>query len=1108
MASDFSSQRVREIFESVCELETPSLRRTQAREVCGDDAALWAEVSGLLDAMSLAAAFFPEGSGGFNDLSRAGEAVGDQLGRYRLVEQIGAGGGGIVFRAEQVEPVRREVALKILKPGLETRAVMARFAAERQALAMMDHPGIARVFDGGATPSGRPYFVMELVCGTRVTEFCRLGRLTLRARVDLFIQICHAVQHAHQKGVLHRDLKPSNVLVAGRQDRPQPKIIDFGLAKALDGNLSDGPAVTQGPLFLGTPAYMSPEQAEFGGTNLDTRTDIYSLGVLLYELLTGTTPFDGSRLLNAGFDGMRRIIRDEEPPAPSARVARSDSARNVERGRRVTPEDRPAACGDATGMGQGPRIDSDLDWIALKCLEKDRSRRYPTANDLALDLERYLRDEAVLARPPSRRYRMAKLVRRNRWTFAAGASVALALLVGAMVSTWQAMRARRAERLAQRQAYAADMKSAGVAMAAGNFGSAEDLVLRHRPAGSAPDLRGLEWRYLWKVSRGDEVRSLVQDQWVNCARLTPDGAQVVAALFGGETRVLRVKDGAILRRFPGTGDKYALESIALSSDGRLLAAGSDAGLVVRDTASWQVVRDWPEGPDAVGFSPDGRWFAQANRSGAWVYDSGTWAVRTHWTNQASGFTRLAFSPDSRLLAVAQRERPGVILRAVVGAEPDRELAGLAFPMSVAFSPDGRQLAAGNSLGELAIWTLGDPAVIMRQKAHDRYLFALGYSPDGRTLATGGGDQLIHLWDTRAGSSTGTNGLTRRATLRGHRNEIWSLAYDRDGRTLVSAGRDHTVKFWAATARTGGIADLHLTNHGAGLGFLPSGRQFAILLGSRDAVQVWDVPSARLIRQVPISPLGAVVLNGPVVSFGTTNGAIESWRLPEGERVGRSQLIDRDLSVVQAAVDRDLVLTWDRARTNVALWRLHPVERVRDFPDFAIPELSPFWSITQRAAFSSDGRWLAYASSNYLVKVWDLQRRAEAYRFSGHTWHVQCLRFSPDSTRLGSGGWDASARVWDLRTGREALAPLQHQTGVGCISFSARDDTLLTRSGDDQLHFWSMKTGAETLTVPGVTVWFFDLLAPDGNALGWELGYSGTYRFHFLPTLAEIDRLAP
>jgi len=435
------TKTARQLFHEAIESVAPEKWSSFLDEACGENSVLRQRVEALLNAHVAEGSWLDRPAvlvGDHPPIASPPPVVGAQIGPYKIREQIGEGGMGEVYVAEQVEPVRRKVALKIIRPGMATKQVVARFEAERQALALMDHPHIARIFDGGATDPGQPYFVMELVQGPPITEYCDEHRLSTRARLELFVNVCRAVQHAHQKGIIHRDLKPSNVLVPEIDGAAVPKVIDFGVAKAVEQPLTPGTVYTHFSQMVGTPLYMSPEQAGLGVIDIDTRSDVYSLGVLLYELLSGHTPFDSQTLKQAGFEEMQRIIREVEPSRPSALVNTLDAAALS------TVAERRAS--DPRKLGESLR--GELDWIVMKCLEKDRGRRYESASALANDLQRFLDGDPVEACPPSAFYRMRKFASRHRAAIAAAAGITFALLVGLATTTLQALRATRAEKQA------------------------------------------------------------------------------------------------------------------------------------------------------------------------------------------------------------------------------------------------------------------------------------------------------------------------------------------------------------------------------------------------------------------------------------------------------------------------------------------------------------------------------------------------------------------------------------------------------------------------------------------------------------------------------------
>ncbi|RPJ30358.1 MAG: serine/threonine protein kinase, partial [Planctomycetaceae bacterium] len=426
------------------------------------------------------------------------EGPGAKIGCYKLVRVLGEGGMGIVYLAEQEHPIKRQVALKIIKPGMDTKVVIARIEAERQALALLDHPNIAHIYDAGTT-AGRPYFAMEYIQGVPIVEHCDQQKSTIEQRLQLFLGVCEAIQHAHQKGIIHRDIKPSNLLVHMEGEKAVPKVIDFGIAKAMSQALTERTLVTEQGHFVGTPEYMSPEQAQASGQDTDTRSDIYSLGVVLYELLAGVLPFDPKALREGGLDHARQVIREEEPKTPSRQLtALGKTAQGIAANRQT----------EVHALTR--RLHKELEWIPLKAMRKDPARRYRSASELADDIRNYLDGRPLIAGPETVTYRVHKFVRRNRVVVAAGAAVIAVLVLGIVGSTWQAVRATRAEReqsrerqraeqseqketearkLAQAQAYASDMKLAQQAISEGNIGGALELLNRHRPRAGQTDLR-------------------------------------------------------------------------------------------------------------------------------------------------------------------------------------------------------------------------------------------------------------------------------------------------------------------------------------------------------------------------------------------------------------------------------------------------------------------------------------------------------------------------------------------------------------------------------------------------------------------------------------------
>ncbi len=804
---------LREIFLEAAAISDPAERSAYLTKACAGNASLLRQVERLLSADEEAGEPKESPASKIPDDAAPGTAIGP----YHLLEKIGEGGCGSVFRAKQTDPVQREVALKIIKLGMDTRQVVARFEAESQALARMDHPNIAQVHDAGATESGRPYFVMECVRGTRVTDYCLQNQLGLRERAHLLVQICHAVQHAHQKGIIHRDLKPSNILVETVDGKPFPKIIDFGIAKAIEGRLTEQTLVTMAEQFMGTPAYMSPEQATSADIDMDTRSDIYSLGVLLYELLAGRPPFDTQELLETGLETMREIIRHREPERPSTKLSKITLSNKA-----ATPSTLPIPHAE---------IAKDLDWIAMKCLEKDRNRRYQTASALAEDLQRHLNDEPILARPPSRLYRLGKAVRRNKGTFAAAAAVAAALVAGTIVSLWQASVAKKSLHEQRLLAYHSDMSAVGDAIRNQNFAKAERKLDVHLPRPGEKDLRDFEWHHFHQiVHRDDGVTIGEHPGGARELHAAADGSFLTVAgnqIFQGLGGPLLLWESAADSSPEALLDLGAVTAAALSQDGRqiAIARGRDIEIRSRDNpdkitkrfAKWYLDGRFDSDVRLIAFCDSDHRIAvgsyRITRPPFQLLDIATdEVVPVTWRAPLLSASALAASEDGTRLAISNASKEVVIVNLTDRAEERRlPLSGLPVRhvTPLRFIDSDKILAAASDNGQLDLWDTASWDHVRTFKGHQVNVTAIAGSPDGRWLATAGNDQVINLWDVQSASPSPYR------QLRGHREEVWGVTFTPDGQSLVSCGRGGKIRRWPLEAAPEDKTDWRLPEDTAG-----------------------------------------------------------------------------------------------------------------------------------------------------------------------------------------------------------------------------------------------------------------------------------------------------
>jgi serine/threonine protein kinase/WD40 repeat protein len=976
-------------------------------------------------------------------------------GRFHLRQKLGEGGMGEVWVADQHEPVRRRVALKVIRFGLASELLFARFEAERQALALMEHANIARVFDAGVA-DGRPFFVMELIQGVPITEYCNQAGLSPRERLELFIPVCHAVQHAHQKGIIHRDLKPSNILVGLYDGKPVPKVIDFGVAKATGAHLSEQHVATLVGTLVGTLEYMSPEQADPNSRDVDTRSDVYALGVVLYELLTGTVPFSSEQLHSAPFAEMLRIIREVEPPRPSTRLSGLDTLPGVAAARQARPRKRRDT------------VRGELDWIVMKCLEKDRRRRYETANALALDLERYLANEPVRAGPPSTGYRLRKHLQRNREAVLAASLVLLALVGGIIGTTWGMIRATDARGVAEQET---EQKQVALAAAQQSERDAKDqlfLALFNRArAGRFSRQMGQRIDTLAALADSARLRpdERLRDEVIAALALpdvrrvpgwrsTPPGTATLA--YGGQYRLYARTDtqGIIsIRNIPDDREVRRIDSgpiqgeyLFFSPDERFLVGlGEGYALHV-----WRVADGQPalqgkfRGCRGHAFSPDGRWLAVSRHQWILCFDLATGREVKRWRLPACA-RGLAFHPDSGKLAIGYfAARPASVYDAASGALIAELPVGEMGHQVVAWHPDGQRLAIAGSDPRIQIWNVAAKRIVATPEGHAQRITTVTFHPDGELLASHGWDGHLLVWHPSTGRQLmrltsvnapnfSTDGRWLGVVWDGDKADLLEVTPTREYRTLVSSAG-------AGRGSYGYYSDIS-----------PDGR--LLTAGMDEGARLWDLHSSRELAALPAGTPFAYFDGRGKGDPAPTNG----------------------LSSGLLTCGAGGLLRWPITADGPA------GEHLRLGPPRQLSRMGRCWF-----ARRPDGGTLGVATEeNGANQILDLQAGAVRRNLDSHPLgEVQAL--SRDGRWAASCGWHSDrVRLWNAGTGQRV-----HEWVVGrhTYVFFTPDSRALVISRGDEFSFWDVETLRLIRRLPRDVTPFPGHVAfsPDGRLMAVEM----------------------
>jgi eukaryotic-like serine/threonine-protein kinase len=1124
-----TSKDITLIVAEALEKSTDQERTAYLESVCGDDPQTRAEIESLLQQENDLSDFLEKTVHELDitaDNLSVMEGPGTVIDRYELLERIGEGGMAVVYMAQQEQPIRRNVAFKIIKLGMDTRQVITRFEMERQALAVMDHPNIAKVLDAGSTDTGRPYFVMELVNGIPLTRYCKKNRLTIRERLVLFKHVCQAIQHAHQKGIIHRDIKPSNILVTFHENQAVPKVIDFGIAKATKEQLTDKTWNTKLKTFVGTPAYMSPEQAHMGSGAIDTRTDIYSLGVVLYELLTGKTPLDAKELLDMGLDQCHRMIREKEPVRPSLRVATlaHSGANTIAKSLRV----------DSGRLMRILRI--DLDWIVMMCLEKDPMRRYDTVSDLTKDIQRYLDGEPVHARSPSVVYQAWKFVRRYKGVVAA----ALILAVAVVVSTWQAVRATHAEQeqirlrtvaqaaqrqeaqqrqqaekeqlAALKQAYNSDMNLTQQAFLAHNYGRVVELLDRHRPQDGKPDFRQWEWRYFWNQSRSEATFTLPPHAHaVRATRICPKGRHLASIDQEGTLNLWDLNNRSLVMTI--SDPRLSDRALAFSRDGTRLAViirqeNQQSTVKVWAVATREVVSEVPYDHTirSLSFTPNDSALLILDRNLAvHTWNFADQRLQMHYQGEpdnARQYRRATFSPDGQFLATTERSGRIRLFDVHAKTEITQMDAFEGDIASLIFSPDGNYLAVSPLFTgistDIKLFSTATGQEHITLAGHVSWVPALAFTPDGQRIVSAGGDQTIRIWDVNDGQEL--------SSLHGHHSEIYSVAVSPDGKHIVSGCKDGTLFGWDMDRIEHQQPYETLPIPVRSLEFLPED-QGIISVNRDNTVTLWD--SDTLQEQAALSVFGNEVyqlLSAP--DAGTIIASTWKGQLKVLDWATRQIVKDLPWDPNQEG-SVELVGFINKGHTLVTLGnnstvRLFDCASWQATAIWESPSRSRHYWFSPTPVLSADDRFLVTVGLEDTIHFVDLRSGAVHTTDTHQNWDILDMAFPPNNDCYATSSGDGTISLWDIAR-REVVDVLNgHLLGVHAVTFSPDSQRLVSGSqGQEAIKLWDITTRHEVATLPGEGLLSRHLkFAPNGNLLG-AVNIKGKAHIWRAPSLQEI-----